>query len=99
MLLIYYKVMTLSNDVDYDIAFLSGKEVRLLLCTPEKECPVCEWIISKGLGKDKNGEYYIYTEQLDESDIEHLEQIINRKLIDGTTDMVKVNGRYTSNQS
>ena len=87
------------SEYNFDIALLSKEEVQLLMKTPPNECSICEWIISKGLFKSTDGNWFVTIEQLDNSDIEHLEQIIKRKLGDGIIDQLIVNGRYTSNQS
>jgi len=85
-------------DYDFDIAKLEPKEVTLLTRTPPSKCGMCESIISNALWKNTEGEYWINVDSLDDSYIEHLEQIINRKLSNGIVDMIMVNGRYTSNQ-
>ena len=85
-------------DYEFDIAMLEPNEVKLLTTTPPKECWICESIISKALVRTHEGDYWISVDDLDDSNIEHLDQIINRKLSDGIVDMVMVNGRYTSNQ-
>ncbi len=63
----------------FKIAMLSDKEVLMLMKTPPRECSVCEYIISDSLFRTEDG-YFISTEWIDDSDIEHLEQIIERKL-------------------
>jgi len=83
---------------DFDIAMLSEKELKLLTTTPPKECFTCDQICNSALFKNIEGVYWVMIEAMDDSDVEHLEQVIGRKLIDGVTDCFVVNGRYASNQ-
>jgi len=87
-----------NNKYDFEIAMLSQKEVDLILNMRPNECSMCEWIINKGLFKTNEG-WWITTEYLENSDIEHIEKTLGRKLINGITDQIVVNGRYASNQS
>lgn len=60
--------------------FLSNKEVQLLISTPPKECSICNFIIENYLMHTSETGYYLITSEMDNSDIEHLEQIFNRKI-------------------
>jgi len=87
------------SSYDFDKAMLSKKELKLLITTPPKECFICDLIVNSALFKDIEGNYWVMVDDLDNSDIEHLEQVIGRKVIDGVTDCIIAHGRYTSNQS
>jgi hypothetical protein len=62
-----------------ELAYLTDKEVERLFETHPNECGKCEWIINKGLFKTDDG-WWITTEQLDNDEIIHIEQIIKHKL-------------------
>lgn len=85
------------TDHDFDIAMLSNKEVTHVFVMADEGCGICEWIATKGLFKNE-GDWFVNTERLEDSDIKHLEKLIKRKLGDGIHDQIIVAERYTSNQ-
>lgn len=58
--------------------YITEKELNLIASTPPKECWICDELI-KNTFTTKDGRRYLRYSQMDDSFIEHLEQIINRE--------------------
>ena len=63
-----------------EFVYLTDKEVRLITPNPKNKCEICNDIINNKLIHTNETGYYLLKNEMDTSEITHIEQIIKHKL-------------------